>query len=179
MLAVNNTNIAKANEKYICLLREHMIQWGIGTKGLNLLFLFPLITELWKTIEFFLNVSLNSVNSATKIYVITVKGLEPTTSCVGDKDATTVPARHMWETGSLNWAKFMLHWFIRFQEFAEFTEFNISSVPFRKISNEPCITFKWTWSPRPDIHYHEYPTIVIYLHGYNLCLRSTDWRFWA
>ena len=39
----------------------------------------------------FLNVSLNSV---TKIFVITVKGLEPTTSCVRDQDAITAPARH-------------------------------------------------------------------------------------
>ena len=31
------------------------------------------------TWEFFLNVSLNSLNSVTKIFVITVKGLEPAT----------------------------------------------------------------------------------------------------
>ena len=42
--------------------------------------------------EFFLKVSLNSV---TKIFVITVKGLEPDTSCVRDQDATTTPVRHM------------------------------------------------------------------------------------
>ena len=47
----------------------------------------------------------------------------PATSCVRDQDATTVPARHMWETGSLNWVLFMLQWFIRFPEFAEFSEF--------------------------------------------------------
>ena len=41
MVAVNNTIIAKANEKYICFLREHVMQWEIGAKGLNLLFLFP------------------------------------------------------------------------------------------------------------------------------------------
>ena len=39
----------------------------------------------------------------------------------------------MWETGSLNWAQFMLQWFIRLPEF-EFTEFSESSVPFRKNS---------------------------------------------
>ena len=39
--------------------------------------------------------SLNSANSVTKIFVITVKGLKPVTSCVKDQDATTVPARHM------------------------------------------------------------------------------------
>ena len=33
------------------------------------------------------------------------------TSCVRDQDATTVPARHVWKTGSLNWAQFMLLWF--------------------------------------------------------------------
>ena len=80
--------------------------------------------------------SLNSANSVTKIFVITVKGLKPATSCVRDQNATTAPARHMWETGSLNWAQFMLQWFIRFPEFAEFTEFNESSAPFRKNSNE-------------------------------------------
>ena len=47
----------------------------------------------------------------------------PDTSCVRDQDATTAPPRHMWETGSLNWAQFMLQWFIRFPEIAEFSEF--------------------------------------------------------
>ena len=74
------------------------------------------------TLEFFLNVSLNSANSVTKIFVITVKGLEPTTSWVRDRHATTAPARHMLDTGSLNWLQFMFHWFIRFLKFAEFTE---------------------------------------------------------
>ena len=41
-------------------------------------------------LEFFLNVSLNSANSETKIFVITEKGLEPATSCVRDQDATHV-----------------------------------------------------------------------------------------
>ena len=45
-------------------------------------------------------------------------------------------SRHMWETGSLNWAQFMLKWFIRFPEFAVFTEYNESSGPFRKNSIE-------------------------------------------
>ena len=35
------------------------------------------------------------MNSVTKIFVITVKGFEPVTSCVRDQDATTVPERHM------------------------------------------------------------------------------------
>ena len=85
--------------------------------------------------EFFLNVSLNLLNSLTKIFVITIKGLKPTASCVRDQDAITVPPRHMWDTGSLNWPKFMLKWFIRFSEFAEFTVFNESSTPFKKNSN--------------------------------------------
>ena len=36
-----------------------------------------------------------SLNLVTKIFVITVKMLKPATSCVRDKDATTVPARHV------------------------------------------------------------------------------------
>ena len=63
-----------------------------------------------------------------------LKGLEPATSCVRDQDATTVPARYMSGTVSLNWAQFMLQWFIRFPEFNEITEFNESSAPFRKNS---------------------------------------------
>ena len=53
------------------------------------------------TLEFFLNVSLNSANTVTKIFVITVKGLELAISCLRDKHATTAPARHMLETESL------------------------------------------------------------------------------
>ena len=47
----------------------------------------------------------------------------PATSCIRDQDATTAPATHMWERGSLNWVQFMLQWLIRFLEFAEFSEF--------------------------------------------------------
>ena len=36
-----------------------------------------------------------SLNSVRKIFVITVKRLEPVTSSVRDQDATTVLARHM------------------------------------------------------------------------------------
>ena len=39
--------------------------------------------------------SLNSANSVTKTFVITVKGLEPATSRVRNQDATTAPARHV------------------------------------------------------------------------------------
>ena len=42
-----------------------------------------------QTIEFFLNVLPNLLNSVTKIFVITIKGFEPATSCVKDQDVTT------------------------------------------------------------------------------------------
>ena len=35
---------------------------------------------------------------------------QPATSCVRDQHAITTPARHMWETGTLNWNQFMLQW---------------------------------------------------------------------
>ena len=63
------------------------------------------------TLEFFLNVF---TELDRKIYVIK-----------RNQDATTVPARHMWEKGSLNWAQFTLQWFIIFPEFTEFTKFLI------------------------------------------------------
>ena len=68
--------------------------------------------------EFFLNVFTEcSEFSDESIYYYNVR----------HQDATTTPARHMWETWSLNWAQFMLHWFIRFPDFTEFDE---RSVPF-------------------------------------------------
>ena len=39
--------------------------------------------------------SFNSLNSVTDIFVMTVKGFEPTAFCVGDQDAITVPARYV------------------------------------------------------------------------------------
>ena len=42
-----------------------------------------------------------SLNSVTKIFVITVIGIEPATSCVKGQDATTAPPGHMSETGFL------------------------------------------------------------------------------
>ena len=39
--------------------------------------------------------SLNSANLVTKIFVVTVKGLKPATSCVKDQDANISPAKHM------------------------------------------------------------------------------------
>ena len=85
-------------------------------------------------------------------------------SYVRDNGATTVPARHMWETGSLNWAQFVLQWFSRFLKFAEITELNESSTPFRKNSNDlrsaipgdaPSMKIiKWTeiWSIIPNFN---------------------------
>ena len=67
-------------------------------------------------------------------YLFTVTELEPGTSRVQDQDATTAPAGHMLETGSLNLAQLMLQWFTRFLEFAEFTEFNEISAPCNKNS---------------------------------------------
>ena len=58
---------------------------------------------------------------------LSLKGSEPATSCVRDQDVTTEPG--IWGIGSLNLAQFMLQWFIRFPEFAEFNE---NSTPFRK-----------------------------------------------
>ena len=45
------------------------------------------------TLEFFLNVSLNSANSVTKIFVITVKGLKLTISCVRDQPCYHSPSK--------------------------------------------------------------------------------------
>ena len=64
------------------------------------------------------------------------KGLERAIYCVRDQNTARVSARHTWETGSLNWAQFMLEWFIGFPEFNE------SSVPFKKNS----ITW-WVYLP--------------------------------
>ena len=76
--------------------------------------------DLSLTFEFSLNVFTEFAEFSDKIFVITAKGLEPATACVRDQDAATGPARHMWETGSLNWTQFKLQWFIRFPEFPEF-----------------------------------------------------------
>ena len=90
--------------------------------------------------------SLNSANSVTKIYDIKrTRTCHSATSCVRDKHATTVPARHMWDIGSLNWAQCMLQWFISFSEFTEFSE---SSGPFRKNSNRSFIGKLSTYAQR-------------------------------
>ena len=87
----------------------------------------------WETviIEFFLNLFhwIQRIQWP-KIYDIKrTRTCHTATSCVKDQRATTAPARHMWKIGSLNWAQFMLQWFISFSEFSE------SSAPFSKNSN--------------------------------------------
>ena len=84
-----------------------------------------------EALEFFLNVSLNSLNLVTKIVVITVKGLKPATQQVRDQDATTVPSIHVSDRTfklSPNHASLIF-------KFPEFAEFNKSSALFRKNSN--------------------------------------------
>ena len=72
--------------------------------------------------------------NVVKNYLKRARTCHSATSCVRDQDATAVPARHTWETGSLNWTQFMLHWCIIFPICAQITEFNEISVPFRKNS---------------------------------------------
>ena len=95
-------------------------------------------THLYKpnSMEFFLMLSLNSVNSVTKKKLKSkrkILGLEPRISCVRDRDSTTQPQNHGQHSRSLYWTQFMPQWFLRFSEFPEFTE---SSAPFRENSNE-------------------------------------------
>ena len=40
---------------------------------------------------------------------------------------TTETERHLYQRGSSNWPQFMLQWFVRFPEFAQFTEFPLQS----------------------------------------------------
>ena len=80
------------------------------------------------------NTSLSScANGPYKYY--SLKGVEAATSCVGDQDAVTAPARHRWETGSLNWPWFTLQWFIRLPEFP----FRLGKTPLRCL----CIVRLW------------------------------------
>ena len=86
--------------------------------------------------------SLISLNWVTKIFVITVKEL---------KCATQPPLTQeiMWEKGSLNWAQFMLQWFIRIPEFSEFL-FHLGKTPIRHRLTE--IIFKLTRIHASVIH---------------------------
>ena len=91
---------------------------------------------------------------------LSFKGLEPTMSCVRYQDAITIPARQ-WKTGSFNWAQFMLQWFIRSHELAEFTEFNDSSAPFR---NNSILCHRLPPNnSKTSIHNFNYPHVKVYL----------------
>ena len=75
-------------EKEIC----HICQYCIITEkidGLWHLLVAVMEHNYLRSPEMF---SLSSLNSVTKIFVITVKGFEPAASCVRDQDAITVPA---------------------------------------------------------------------------------------
>ena len=74
------------------------------------------------SIEFYLNVFTEFSDKNVCHHSKRVRTCHPATSCVRDQDVTTVPARYMWKTGSLNWNQFMLQLFIRFPGFAEFSE---------------------------------------------------------
>ena len=91
------------------------------------------------TTKFSLNVFTEFAEfSQTKIFAITVK---PASSCVRDQDGTTAPTRHVWETGSLNWAQFMLQWFISFAEFSEFL-FHLGKSPMLNFDSEVIANLK-------------------------------------
>ena len=120
-----------------------------------------------------------------KIFVITVKGFEPATCCVGHQDVIAMPARHMWEMGSLNRAQFMLQWFIRFRECAEFTEFNESSDPLKKITNVTTAIRMGLLTNNPanfwnrifeEIHMHQENCVQYYTHCTSTPCRSTHFR---
>ena len=71
-------------------------------------------------IEFSLNVFIEFAEFGDKNvchYSKRAQTCHTATSCVRDHSATTVPVRHMWEAGSLNYAQFMLQWFAEFSEF--------------------------------------------------------------
>ena len=73
----------------------------------------PVFWPLFHIYEFSLNVFAEFSDKNICHYSKRVQTCHPATSCVRDHDATTAPARHMWETGSLNWALFILQWFIK------------------------------------------------------------------
>ena len=110
---------------------------------------------------------------------MTSKGLKPVTSYVRDQHATTVTARHMWESGSLNWTQFMLYWFISFSEFTEFSE---SSAPFRKNSIVMMISLLQLKLGQPqdlpgsEALWHQRTGIP---HLHETTLGATPMRLWA
>ena len=56
---------------------------------------------MYHLLEFFLNV-FTEFGKSVKEKSLSLKGLDPSTFCVRDQDATIVPARHMSETRSIN-----------------------------------------------------------------------------
>ena len=117
--------------KYICKLCSFQTWHGAHSRNLNTIvnWVFPKCFHWIRWIRWL------------KIFVITVKRFEPAISCVRDQDATTTPARHIQETGSLNWSQYMLQWFIRFPEFAEFS-FHSGKTPMRRLY------FLWLFAPK-------------------------------
>ena len=89
-------------------------------------------------LTFLFNIAL--IDSSFCIYQSLLPSLKlshPATSFVRDQDATTLPARHVSEAGYLNWAQFVLQWFVRMRW--------IQWIPvsFR----ENCIVPKHIWHP--------------------------------
>ena len=74
-----------------------------------------------ETIEFFLYVFTEFAKFSEKKYCILKRIFEPAICCsFRGQDATTVPARHRKQIGSLNLAQFILQWFIKCPEVNEF-----------------------------------------------------------
>ena len=96
--------------------------WHYQILGLDFASLQARVLSLRNTIEFYLYVFTEFAENICH-YSKRAWTCHSATSCVIPWDATTAPARHMLYTGSLNWAQIILHWFIRFPEFAEFSEF--------------------------------------------------------
>ena len=131
-------------------------------------------TKIKASIEFSLTAEFNefSVKNICH-YNKRAQTCHPTTSCVRDQDATTAPARHMWETGSLNWPQFMLQWFIRFPEVTEFSEFlfQLEKTPMERRQKFE-VARSVTESERvcPQVYSH---FIGFVFHGYR-CVHKTE-----
>ena len=105
-----------------------------------LLYLPQLACMHWcETFEFSLNVFTEFSKFSDRKHYILKRLFKHATSCVRDQDAITAPARHGWERGFLNLTQFMLQWFIRFSELAEFTEFLIH------LGNTPMCLYDIWW----------------------------------
>ena len=102
--------------------------------------------------QFYLNVFTEFADFSEKILVITVKGLEPATYYVRDQDATTLPAWHRQHRGSIHRVQFIIQEFIRFPEFAEFSEFlfHLGKTPLAMCEKVFCT----------DLELHEDPMLI-------------------